>query len=834
MKRKLYALAALLLASSAIGVNAQYVEKKDSKVARNYPLATFATSQKQLFNFGWRFQFGAAEASAVIKPDYDDGQWRTLDLPHDFQFEQPWVEAAGGARGFKEMSEGWYRKTFEADTLWRGKQVLLDFGGIMYYGDVYLNGHKVASTEYGYVGFEADVTRQLRYDAPNVVAVYANTGKKNGSRWYTGGGLFRDVYLKVQNPTHIARHGVYVHTPQVSANEADVQVEVEVAGWQKHDDVTLQCRLFAPDGALAADLTAGMPDHTKASVVEVKMPLAKIQTPALWDIDAPQLYTAEVVLMADGMVADSQRVEFGIRSIEYGKDFGFKLNGRKVLLKGIANHHDLGALGVASFDKAIEREMRQLKSFGYNCIRCSHNPYSESFTRIADRVGLLIVDELIDKWSDNDYWGGRKPFMTLWPSLIKEWVKRDRNCPSVVLWSLGNELQTRSDWSGYDTNDWGVTTYRIFDQMLKRYDATRPTTVAMFPARAGAQRGTPDFNTYRVPPELAQVSEVSSFNYQSNCYNDYLKHAPWMILFQSEAQTEWLLNCLWNMPEERSVGLAYWGAIEYWGESNGWPKKGWNYSYFRHTLETYPQAYLIKSAFAADEPVVHIGVRDGKGETVDWNDVKVGKQQLSNNWTFAEGSRQSLYTFTNAAEVELIYNGKSIGRKKNNVADAAQRNMILWEDIDYGKGGTLTAVAYNDGREVARHTIQTAGKAVALRIEAEQLGPNGKPFTLPDFVADGMDLQYLTVRAVDSKGRTVAADSSLVSITVDGAATLYALDDGDHYTDELFTSDVTAKRLYDGTLQVVLRSKRGKAGKVTVRATADSKLKAASIKLVTK
>ncbi|MCR5361250.1 MAG: DUF4982 domain-containing protein [Bacteroidales bacterium] len=832
--KKLILLSALLMASSAIGVNAQYVEKKDSKVARNYPLATFATSQKQLLNFGWRFQFGAADASAVIEPDYDDGQWRTLDLPHDFQFEQPWVEAAGGARGFKEMSEGWYRKTFEADTLWRGKQVLLDFGGIMYYGDVYLNGHKVASTEYGYVGFEADVTRQLRYDAPNVVAVYANTGKKNGSRWYTGGGLFRDVYLKVQNPTHIARHGIYVTTPQVSANEADVQVEVEVAGWQKHDDVTLQCRLFAPDGALAADLTAGMPDHTKASVVEVKIPLAKIQTPALWDIDAPQLYTAEVVLMADGMVADSQRVEFGIRSIEYGKDFGFKLNGRKVLLKGIANHHDLGALGVASFDKAIEREMRQLKSFGYNCIRSSHNPYSESFTRIADRVGLLIVDELIDKWSDNDYWGGRKPFMTLWPSLIKEWVKRDRNCPSVVLWSLGNELQTRSDWSGYDTNDWGVTTYRIFDQMLKRYDATRPTTVAMFPARAGAQRGTPDFNTYRVPPELAQVSEVSSFNYQSNCYNDYLKHAPWMILFQSEAQTEWLLNCLWNMPEERSVGLAYWGAIEYWGESNGWPKKGWNYSYFRHTLETYPQAYLIKSAFAADEPVVHIGVRDGKGETVDWNDVKVGKQQLSNNWTFAEGSRQSLYTFTNAAEVELIYNGKSIGRKKNNVADAAQRNMILWEDIDYGKGGTLTAVAYNGGREVARHTIQTAGKAVALRIEAEQLGPDGKPFTLPDFVADGMDLQYLTVRAVDSKGRTVAADSSLVSITVDGAATLYALDNGDHYTDELFTSDVTAKRLYDGTLQVVLRSKRGQAGKVTVRATADSKLKAASIKLLTK
>lgn len=823
-------LSAALLMATVMTVSAQYEERKERKVAANVPISTFADQQRQLFNFGWRFQFGPADEKTVISNNFDDQSWRTLDLPHDFQFEQPWVEAAGGARGFKEMSEGWYRKTFSADTLWRGKQILLDFGGIMYYGDVYVNGHKVASTDYGYLGFETDITKHIRYDQSNVVAVYANTGKIKGSRWYTGGGLFRDVYLKLQNPTHIARHGVFISTPEVSAESAKLQVQVEVAGW-RNQNASVRCNVYDPAGKLVAVSGSDMPDHTIASVVEVSMPEMTLQNPVLWDLDTPQLYTAEVTLFSGDMAVDSLRETFGVRSIEFHKDFGFKLNGHKVFLMGVANHHDMGALGAASYDKAVERMMRQLKSYGYNCIRCSHNPYSESFTKIADRVGLLIVDELIDKWSDNEYWGGRKPFMSIWTELLTEWIKRDRNSPSVVLWSLGNELQTRPDWSGYNTNDWGVTTYRIFNVLAKRWDPTRLTTVAMFPARAGAQRGTPDFNTYRVPPELAQVSEVSSFNYQSNCYKDYLKNCPWMTLFQSEAQTEWLLKCMWNMPENVSVGLAYWGAIEYWGESNGWPKKGWNYSYFRHTLESYPQAYLIKSAFAADESMVHIGVRDGQGETVNWNDVKVGKQRMVDHWDFQAGSTQSLYTFTNAEEVELLVNGRSLGVKKNNVDNPDERNMILWDEVAYGEGGTLTAIARTGGKEVARHTTQSSGKAVALRLELEQLGPEGKTFTLPDWKADGMDLQYLTVRAVDSKGRTVHADLSNVTVSVDGPASLVALDNGDHYTADLFTSDIVTKQLYDGTLQIILRSQKDKAGKVTVKVTADSKLKAATLKL---
>lgn len=578
---------ALSLALSPGTVHAQYIEKQEGAVKANVPVSDFTDYKHKLFNFGWRFCLGNPEGAESV--DFDDSSWRTLDLPHDYQFEQPWEENENKGRGFKRMCEGWYRKTFTVPETLKGRRVLLDFEGVMYVADVYVNGKKVASNEYGYTGFEADISKVVNYGGDNVVAVYSNTGAVNASRWYTGGGIYRNVWLATTNDTRIARHGLYVST------EGDkVKVQVQVVGWQRHD-IRVVAVVKDAQGHVVAESERVMPDHTIQNNTEVMMPDMKVASPQLWDINSPTLYSVEAKLVEDGMVIDSVSDRFGFRTIEYGPDFGFKLNGRKVFLAGIANHHDMGAVGVAAYRTAVERQLRTLKSFGYNAIRCSHNPYSDDFYRIADEVGLLVVDELIDKWSDKDYWGGRKPFMSIWPELIKEWVKRGRNHPSVVLWSLGNELQTRSDWSGYQTDDWGITTYRIFDQMVKRYDRTRPTTVAMFPARAGAQRNTPDFKTYLVPPELACATEVASFNYQWDAYHGYYDYKPDLILFQSEAVTNQQQQPFYGMDQKRGVGLCWWGAIEYWGESNGWPKKGWNYSFFSHTLHPYPQAYLIKS-----------------------------------------------------------------------------------------------------------------------------------------------------------------------------------------------------------------------------------------------
>lgn len=642
---------------------------------------------------------------------------------------------------------------------------------------------------------------------------------------------------------------------------AQCTITVDVDGFPhgsgEQPKTTICATVKDKEGLVVGSSSAEVPTLTKHRHDEITLPTVTIPSPTLWDLDNPYLYTIEVELYVDNLLVDCQKERFGVRTIEYSPDFGFKLNGRKVFLKGMANHHDMGALGAASYDDAIRRQFRQMKRFGFNCLRCSHNPYAPSLTRIADEEGILIVDELIDKWSDDEYWGGRKPFLQLWPSLIQEWITRDRNCPSVVLWSLGNELQTRDKWSGYPTNDWGITTYRIFDQMVKRYDRTRPTTVAMFPARAGAIREEKEFKTYFAPPELACATEVSSFNYQWDCYPKYFEYKPDMILFQSEAVTNQLTAPYYGMDRDRTVGLAYWGAIEYWGESNKWPKKGWNYSFFRHTLWPNPQAWLVRGAFIPEEPMVHIGVMTG-GESVNWNAVQVGQKTYTESWNHPEGSKQQVVTFTNADEVELIVNGEwrmengkwvkikgdgkngsklgkskwtlvgaepklvkgqSLGRQQNDTTDVHKRGIIKWQDVPYEQGGSLTAIAYKDGKEVARHRIETADKAVHLIIEPEDeetvnsKGADGQ-------MADGMSLLYLNIYAVDKHGNIVPNFDELLTIEVEGGASLLALDNGDHSTSELFHG-IKSKRMWQGRMQAILRSTRD-TEKVKVHVTTPS------------
>lgn len=762
--------------------------------------------ESQLFNFGWKFQSDDLKDAQSI--DYNDSDWRVLDLPHDFQIEQPWDESAGGARGFKAMGIGWYRKAFKADPAWKDKRVLLDIEGIMLIGDVWVNGQKVGSTDYGYLGFESDITKVLKYDTENIVAVRASTGKQGASRWYTGGGLFRDVHLVVKNPVAIARNGVFISTPKITEQNADVSVQVELEGIRgKSLNVEINAKIMAPDGSLIAETKELAPQRSNLRMVEVPLPVVTVTQPQLWSCETPNLYTAEITLLQDGKVIDRVIETFGIRTLEFSPEFGFKLNGKKLFLKGISNHHDLGAVGVAAFDRAIERQFRMMKEFGYNHIRCSHNPYSKSFLKLADKYGILVVDELIDKWSDKSYWGGRVPFTQLWYKMIPEWIKRDRNHPSVILWSLGNELQMREDLAGFPTGDWGVTTYKIFDVLVKRYDNTRKTTVAMFPARAGAiGKNDRDFNIKVYPPELATVTEVSSFNYRYLNYAQYLEKCPTMTVYQSEATTNELAAPFFGMDQDKMVGLAYWGAIEYWGESNGWPKKGWNFSFFNHCLEPYPQAYLIKSAFC-DEPLVHIGVVDSDKNSIEWNDIMVGGMSLSSHWNREEGSNQKLYTYTNADEVELLVNGKSMGVKKNDRTDINRRNIIYWENIPYGKGGNVTAIARNNGKEVARHQLVTTGKATALKMVIEN--PD-------DWKADGMDLQYVKVYAVDSKGRVVPTTEGEVTFEVSGEAKLIAVDNADHYTDELFSGNT--KKLHKGFVMAILRSNQT-GGEVKIKAS---------------
>ncbi|SEJ73478.1 beta-galactosidase [Sphingobium sp. AP50] len=760
------------------------------------------------FNQGWKFKAGevASGESAML----DDGAWRRLSLPHDFQMEQPWVKSASSQRGFKEMGIGWYRKSFKADAGWKGRKVLLDFDGMMLFGEVWLNGHKILDVDYGYLGKEVDLSPHLNFGGNNVVAVRTSTGANRQSRWYTGGGLFRDVSLIVKDQVSIARNGVFVTTPNVSRQSADVAVQVDVEGISgKALNVEVRTEIFGPDGKRVSQSSVAAPQNMKMSCIEIPLPSMHLEAPRLWSPDSPNLYRANVALVLDGRKVDEINETFGIRSIEFSKQSGLKLNGEKLLLKGAADHEDYGALGTAVYDRSIERLFKRLKAFGFNHVRTSHNPYSSAFMRLADKYGILVVDELADKWSDGEYWPGAKPFTQIWYDITQEWIRRDRNHASVVMWSLGNELQMREDLTGFPgTKDWGVTSYKILKTLVERHDPTRATTVAMYPSRANAiTRHDPDFNTKVIPPELSLVTDVSSFNYQYKAYQQYLSQAPELIIYQSEASTATLTASWFGMDLQKMVGLAYWGAVEYWSESSGWPKKGWNFSYFNHALEPNPQAYLIKSAFS-DEPLIRIAVVDSAGEAINWNDIDVGRAEVSSHWNRVPGRKYAMFTYTNADEVELQLDGQSLGVRQNQRNDPERRNIIQWEDVPYEKGGRLIAIARTGGKEVARHVLETTGPAKRLQIEAEN--PS-------DWKAGEGDLQYIKIRALDAKGRPVPTADNEVTVDVAGAGELVAIDDGDHTSDALFGGK--SKRMHDGFVMAIVRSKKT-AGSVSVKVSA--------------
>lgn len=348
----------------------------------------------QSFNFDWRFHAGdVADAQSVA---FDDSGWQSIVVPHDFQISQPWVapekdekadnsdiasnvKSRLSARGFKEMGIGWYRKAFTPDEAWRGKRVVLDFEGIMLVGDVYLNGKRIGGTDYGYLGFDVDITKLLKFGQQNVVAVKANTQRPENSRWYTGGGLFRDVNLIVTDAQqYFTRHPLYITTPKVSESQATVMVQAEMACYARVKDLKVNTRIVDADGNTVSDVTKSVEYNRGQKVNEYMVDSITINSPRLWSCETPHLYKAIVTLYRqDGTVADLVSENFGIRWFEYSPEFGFKLNGKKVLFKGNANHHTLGALGAAAYPRAMEKRIQLLKQFGFNHIRTSHNPYSK-------------------------------------------------------------------------------------------------------------------------------------------------------------------------------------------------------------------------------------------------------------------------------------------------------------------------------------------------------------------------------------------------------------------------------------------------------------------------
>ena len=701
-------------------------------------------------NQGWQFHRGDVKNIAELKSTQSGDD--VVNLPHDFLIGQDWVAPdaserpdnsdAGSnvrsrlsSRGFIEMGIGWYRYQLTPKDEWKGKRIILDFQGIMLVGDVYLNGQRIGGTDYGYLGFDIDLSKLLKWGEANEITVKADTRNPNNSRWFTGAGLYRDVNLIITDKDlFFPRHPLFIRTQ----DNKEVKIKAEIINQQKLAKgqgkavIPVEVRVLDADGKVVAQQKNNIDFNAKWRDREYELPAISLENAQLWSPDTPYLYTAEVTLYdSEGNIADQIKEQFGVRTIEIVPQKGLLVNGKKVLLKGYANHHTLGALGAAAYPRAIEKRLKLMKEFGMNHIRTSHNPYSEDFLKLCDKYGILVVDELYDKWL-TQYAGGRVEWESLWQKDIPEWVKRDRNHPSVVMWSLGNELQ---QYSNLPFNDWGVTAYKLQKELLHRYDDTRLTTVAMHPRYRNLE-------TDSIPADLAIETEVNSYNYRYMYFPGDSKRYPEKTFYQSEASVAAMGPNFYEMDRDKVLGLAYWGAIDYLGESMGWPIKGWNQGVFDLSLQPKPDAYFVKSMFS-DEPTVHIGVIEKSGGNIQWNGINVSAGKLSENWNREAGELVSLYTYTNGDEVELFLNGKSLGVKKNS-NDPKLRARIKWDNIAYAPG-TLVAVAKKNGKVVARHQIETTGEAVALKLVPD----------METWHADGKDLMHVRIYAVDKKGRRV-------------------------------------------------------------------------------
>ena len=784
-------------------------------------------------NCGWQFHRGDVKNISELKST--QGGDDVVNLPHDFLIGQDWVAPdaserpdnsdAGSnvrsrlsPRGFKEMGIGWYRYELTPKAEWKGKRIVLDFQGIMLVGDVYLNGKRIGGTDYGYLGFDIDLSKLLKWGEANEITVKADTRNPNNSRWYTGGGLFRDVNLIVTDKNlYFPRHPLFIRT----VNNKEIKIRANILNLQKtkKPQIPVEVKILNAEGKVVTQQKSDLHFNAKWRDREYELPSISLEDAKLWSPDTPYLYTAEVTLYDnEGNIADQIREPFGIRTIEMNPEKGLLVNGKKVLLKGYANHHTLGALGAAAYPRAIEKRLKLMKEFGMNHIRTSHNPYSEDFLKLCDKYGILVVDELYDKWL-TQYAGGRVKWESLWQKDIPEWVKRDRNHPSVILWSLGNELQ---QYSNLPFNDWGVTAYKLQKELLHRYDDTRLTTVAMHPRYRNLE-------TDSIPADLAVATEVNSYNYRYMYFPGDMKRYPEKTFYQSEASVAAMGPNFYEMDRDKVLGLAYWGAIDYLGESMGWPVKGWNQGVFDLSLQPKPDAYFVKSMFS-EEPVVHIGIIEKSGGNIQWNGINVSAGKLSENWNREAGEQVSLYTYTNADEVELFLNGKSLGVKKNS-EDPKLRSRIKWDDIAYAPG-TLLAVARKNGKVVARHQIETTGEAVALKLVPD----------VETWHADGKDLMHVRIYAVDKKGRRVmnvkdAKAFDKLTFTVKGDANIVAVDNGNITSDELHIGKTQLEKtilrhLYQGSALVILRA-GDKPGKIEL-SVAGEKMKAKKLVLNTK
>jgi beta-galactosidase len=746
----------------------------------------------------WRFRRG--EAVGAEERAFDDSAWRTVTVPHDWSIEGPYDPNAPSARGGGYLPSGvsWYRRQVPLPETERGRRVALELDGVMAGARVWVNGRHVGHRPNGYVSVRYDLTDVARFgdgDAgSNVIAIRTDTTLQPASRWYTGQGIYRHARLVTSDAVHVAPYGLYVTTPDASAARATVRVQTTVANDGKSPrPVAVRVTIEGPDGRATVD--ASPPQTISAGERATLTQEIAIDAPRRWDLERPHLYRAVGTVLADGQSVDSDAATFGIRDARFEAATGFWLNGRNLKLKGVCLHHDGGAVGAAVPLRVWERRLQRLKALGVNAIRTAHNPPDPGFLDLTDRMGFLVMDEVWDAWTigkNHANYGVHLLFPDWWEADTRDTVLRDRNHPSVALWSAGNEI--------HDTPipDLAQRILRGLLDVFHANDPSRPVTQGLF--RPNVSK---DYDN-----GLADMLDVVGQNYREKELVAAYHQKPTRKVLGTENRHE---RDVWLAMRDHPfvAGQFLWPGIDYLGEED-WPRTTFVRGLLDRTGEPRAAGWE-RASWWSDAPMVRAFRRLAPPPRPE---VDPGFDPLAppppppapilrEDWTPADGAPhdEDVEVYSNADEVELLLNGRRVGRLPRN-ADASPRIFR----VAYAPG-TLRAVARNGGRVVATHELRTAGPAARIALAVDEA----------TVTTSWEDVAHVTARIVDAHGVAVPDAEHAVSFAVDGPARVIAVDDGDPQSHEPYVAIV--RTAFRGRVLALLRATG--PGRVTVQATAD-------------
>ncbi|MDP4210557.1 MAG: glycoside hydrolase family 2 TIM barrel-domain containing protein [Bacteroidota bacterium] len=749
-------------------------------------------SRKQLFDYNWKF-FLDDKLDASAK-DFNDERWRSLNLPHDWSIEgkiSP-KNPTGGAGGYFPAGIGWYRKTFKIPNEWKAKLISIYFEGVYMNSEVFINGKSLGIYPYGYSSFSYNLTPYLDFEKENVIAVRVDNSQQINSRWYSGSGIYRHVWIEVTNPLHVAHWGVSVTTPEVSSKRATVQIDTRVKNeTSQTQNVVLKVHLLnsnsknSAEGQIKVALAANSEKEIHQTIT--------VSEPSLWTPETPHLYQAQVQVIKDKQVVDDTKTGFGIRSIKFTPENGFQLNGKTVKINGGCVHHDNGCLGAAAFDRAEERKVELLKKAGFNAVRTSHNPPSEAFLNACDRLGLLVMDESFDCWkigkNANDY---AKYFGQWWKRDLESMISRDKNHPSIIMWSIGNEIPERGDHSA-------IETAKMLANAIKKIAADRPVTSAI------VENGK-DWSKF---DSLMAIHDVAGYNYHLWSAPADHQRVPSRMIVQTESYPkDAFVN--WKLGHDNNyiIGDFVWTAIDYLGESGigRWyysgdvPGEHWEHDFFPWHGAYCGDVDLIgsrkpishyRSMLYNNTEKLYMAVREPAPEPIEIKETWWSVWPTWESWTWPgfEGKNIQIEVYSKYPKVRLYLNNKLIGEQ----ATTSEQQFKATFSIPY-LPGLLKTVAVENDKEMESTTLQTSGNPAKIKLTADR----------NEILANGQDLSFVTIEVTDKDGNIQPNAENRLQFNIDGPGIIAGVDNANIKDVDSYIGD--ARKAWHGRALVVIKS----------------------------